>query len=101
MVGLRIKESGEDSIPTIVPADSCLMTTQDDGLPEVEKKKDLQPEDAEVVGPGLVAHNQAVATKATILEVNEDTISDQVVRDLILDRLVEDISSDPRSSEIG
>ena len=53
---------------------------------------------AEVVNLGVVVHDQTAATKATVLEADQDTISDQLVRDL--DHLVQDITSDRRSEDV-
>ena len=50
--------------------------------------------------PKVVAQDLPVATEATVLEVNESTPSDQMVRDLILDQLVENISSDLQSEDV-
>ena len=46
----------------------------------------------------MVVHDLTVAAKATVPEANEDTISDQLVKDL--DRLVEEVTSDQRSGDV-
>ena len=48
----------------------------------------------------MVAEDLPVATEATVLETDETTPSDPMVRDLILDQLVENISSDLRSVDV-
>lgn len=42
----------------------------------------------------MVVHDLTVVTEATDLEVDETTPSDPMVRDAILDELIEDIASD-------
>lgn len=62
-----------------------------------DRRKKMQTGATEVVGPRAVVHDLTVATRATVLEVdktNEDTIFDELVRDL--DQMVEDITSDHR-----
>lgn len=48
----------------------------------------------------MVVHDLPVATRTTVLEVDESTPSDPMVRDLILDQLVENISSDLQLEEV-
>ena len=66
----------------------------------MEEKENLQQEAAEVVGPRVVVHDLSVAIKVTVLEIDETTPSDPMVRDLILDQLVENISSDLQSVDV-
>ena len=42
----------------------------------------------------VVACDLSIATRAAVLEVDESTPSDSMVRDLVLDQLAENISSD-------
>ena len=44
--------------------------------------------------PNVVTQDLPVATAVTVLEIDESTSSDQMVRDLVLDQLVDTISSD-------
>ena len=53
------------------------------------------------MGSSAVAQDLPVATEATILETDETTPSDSMVRDLVLDQLVENISSDFRLEDVA
>ena len=48
----------------------------------------------------MVAQDLPVATKLTILEADESTPSDQMDRDLIVDQLVKNISSDLQLEDV-
>ena len=48
----------------------------------------------------VVTRDLPVATGVTILEVDESTPSDPIVRDLVLDQLVENISFDLQSKDV-
>ena len=60
----------------------------------MEKAKGPQSKAVEGVDPREVVHDLTVVTKITALEVDETTPSDPMVRDTILDQLVENIASD-------
>ena len=49
---------------------------------------------AEVASPRVVIHDLTVVTETTALEVDETTPSDPMIRDHILNQLVENIASD-------
>lgn len=53
-----------------------------------------------VVSPQVVVHDLTVATEATALEVDVTTSSDQVIRDPVLDQLVENMVSDILSEDV-
>ena len=60
----------------------------------MEEKYCLQTETAEVVGSKMTIQDLIVATVATVLETDETAPTDPMVRDLVLDQLVENLSSD-------
>lgn len=60
----------------------------------MEKADGQQCATAEVVNPRPVVDDRTVVTETTGLEVGETTPPDQMVKDVILDELIEGIASD-------
>ena len=66
----------------------------------MEKNKGPQSATAETIDSRLVVHDLTVVTETTDLEVDETTPFDPMVRDTILDQIVEDIASDILSEDV-
>nr|ADB85322.1 putative retrotransposon protein [Phyllostachys edulis] len=100
LVGLKINELTESCEPIDPPTTSALTTTQDGGPSKAGEKENPQAEAVVVVGSRAVVSNQAVAPGATVPEVNESTVFDQMVRELLSDPVAREISSDLRSKDV-
>ena len=66
----------------------------------MEKNEGPQIATAETIDSSLVVHDLTVVTETTDLEVDETTPFDLMVRDTILDQIVEDIASDILSEDV-